>query len=179
MSASTLLALAALLASCAAAPPATTPANSTAEHTRPTKTVTVTVAPFGEIAIDDGALVLADRGNGDERVHYMTVSRDFHGTKRSRADKPGAPSGVQTGTFPIDASERDWVRSWIEAMWPIAPSGRRTFKKPPPDGPTVYEWAIVMRRGDQVRIVEGGPQSDADPAPDVTESIVDFLDMHF
>jgi hypothetical protein len=49
---------------------------------------------------------------------------------------------------------------------------------PPPDGKIAYGWAIVVRRGDEVRVIEGGADG-AEPQPDIIEGIVDFLDMEF
>jgi hypothetical protein len=132
------------------------------------------VPPFGDVSVEDGELKLMDHNNGDGRVHVMTVSRDYRGAKLSWADRPGPRTDVNTGTFPIDADERAQIQAWSQQIWQLAPSGRRSFPKLPDAKP--YEWAIVMRRGDEVRVVEGGA---SDTQPDRIEEAVDFLDMHF
>lgn len=137
----------------------------------------VTVAPYGEITIDDGAIVLMDHGNGDQRVHVMTISRDYHGAKLSWDDLAGPRSDVRRGTFPIDSDERAYIQSWAQRLWQLAPEGRRSFPRPPGSGTPPFEWAIVMRRGDEVRIVDGGAEPEEDSEP--VEEMTDFLDMHF
>jgi hypothetical protein len=125
----------------------------------------VTIAPYGDVAVDDGALELMDHNNGDGRVHVMTVSRDARGSKLSWADRPGP---------------RTELRSWSQQLWALAPSGRRSFPHPASvDGKPAYEWAFVLRRGEEVRVVDGGVSTGPDPATDFIEGAVDFLDMHF
>ncbi len=170
--------LAITTAACASAAAPTAPANH-ADRTTIAAIKTVNVPPFGDIAVEDGALELMDHNSGDERVHVLTVSRDSHGSKMSWADRPGARSDVKTGAVPISAEERDQIRSWSEQLWQLAPGGRRAFPKAPPDGKPAYEWAIMVRRGDEVRVIEGGASTGPDTQPDIIEGVVDFLDMHF
>lgn len=169
------------IAACSAPAPVPVPANRVADRTPPATKKTVTFAVFGEIAIEDGGLVLMDRGNGDKRVHVMTISHDFHGTKKSWDDHPGPQTELRADAFPIDAEERDMIHSWLDPLWLLAPSGRRSFTRAVPNGTDVYEWVIVLRRGAEVRIVDdlGGPPADRDDQPDMLEGVVDFLDMHF
>ncbi len=163
-----------LAAACAKPPP---PA-AIGHHSEPVPAAsvrTVSVSPYGEITIDDGALVLMDHNNGDQRVHVMTISRDYRGAKLSWDDRPGPRTGVERGTFPIDSEERAYIQSWSQRLWQLAPQGRRSF--PRAMGTPPFEWAIVMRRGDEVRVVEGGAEPDEDEEP--VEEMTDFLDMHF
>jgi hypothetical protein len=37
-------------------------------------------------------------------------------------------------------------------------------------------WAIVLRRGEEVRVIDGGASWRPDPQPDLLEGVVDFLD---
>jgi hypothetical protein len=160
-----------------AAPAFGGPSNKTA--TAPTPK-TVTVAPFGDVTIDDGAIMLMDRGNGDKRVHFMTVSRDYKGSTRSRDDVSGPPSGERHDAFPIDADERAQLEGWTTKLWKLAPHGRKSYKKVRPKSGDFFEWAIVVRRGDDVRVIEGGVNgSGAAHQADFLESPLDFLDMHF
>src|SRR5262245_10992818 len=104
------LAIATFAAVACGAPPPTAPPTNRATAAATTKTVKL--PPYGDLTVEDGALKLMDHNNGDGRVHVMTVSRDFHGSKLSWADRPGPRTDVNTGTFPISAEERDQLRSW-------------------------------------------------------------------
>jgi len=167
------LTIAPLCAACHS--PASLP--SPQEHRDDTLAQAVVVPPFGDLTIEDGALELLDHNSGDGRVHRLTVSRDFQGSTLSWADRPGPRSDVRVGTFPISPEERDQVRSWSEQLWRLAPGGRRSFPRAAGEGRPGYEWAIVVRRGAEVRVIDGG----AAPATDseLIEGVVDFLDMHF
>ncbi|HET9990666.1 MAG TPA: hypothetical protein VFQ65_19185 [Kofleriaceae bacterium] len=168
--------LAAICASCAA-PASAGPANHVAA-TPAAQAKAVTVPPFGDVTIEDGALVLMDRGNGDKRVHYMHISRDYHGTTLSHDDVAGAEP--RRDTFPIDGDERGWIKNWSDQLWRLAPHGRKSYAKVKPASGDFFEWAIVLRRGNEVRVIEGGANaSDKDPQPDLLEGPLDFLDMHF
>jgi len=154
------------------------PANRAAETAPVSKLKTVTVQEFGEVAIEDGVLQLMDRGSGDGRVHVITISR-AGATKSSWDDKPGAPVHVITGSIQISDEERTQLRSWADQLWQLAPGGHRSYVGPPPDGTPRYVWAIVVRRGDEVRVIDGGASGGPSPQPDILEGVVDFLDMHF
>ena len=141
-------------------------------------TKTVKVAPFGDVTIEDGAIVLMDRGNGDKRVHFMTISHDFKGSTVSRDDVAGAKP--KSDSFSIDADERAQIKGWSDELWKLAPHGRKSYKKVRPPTGDFFEWAIVVRRGDAVRVIEGGVNgSGAAKQADFLESPLDFLDMHF
>ncbi len=157
-------------------PAANTPTNRSGSPVA--KPFTISVSPFGEVAIDDGALELMDRGTGDMRVHVVTVSRDYRAAKASWSDRSGPRTDVKTETLALSNDQRDELRSWAEPLWQLAPGGRRSFARPPPDGKIAYGWAIVLRRGDEVRVIEGGAEG-SEPQPDIIEGIVDFLDMEF
>ncbi len=171
------LAIVTLGALAACAPTASTaPVNRSGAPT--SKPITLHVLPFGDVTIDDGAIQIMDRGTGDERVHVLTVSRDYRAAKASWPDRPGPRPEPKTDPLVLSNDQRGEVRSWLDPLWQLAPSGRRSFAKPPPDGKIAYGWAIVLRRGDEVRVIEGGA-SGAEPQPDIIEGIADFLDMEF
>jgi hypothetical protein len=172
------IAIVALGVACGAPAAAPIPANRSVATAPVLLSRTVSVPEFGEVAIEDGALQLMDRGSGDGRVHVITVSR-AGATKSSWDDKPGSPVHVDTGAIVISGEERTQLRSWAEQLWQLAPGGRRSFSTSPPDGKPPYLWAIVVRRGDEVRMVDGGALDGTSTQPDILEGVVDFLDMHF
>ena len=138
---------------------------------------TVTVSPYGELPIADGELVVMDHNSGDHRVHAVTLSPapDRPGSTLSWADRPGPRTEIRTDTVPLVAEQRDQIRYWSRQLWELAPAGRRSLEKPaPPAGAAGYEWAAAVRRGDEVRVIDGGRSG-----PDWIESLIDFLDMQF
>jgi hypothetical protein len=159
------IALSIILAACAA--PAATGPSSRIERP-PAAAQNVSVPPFGDVAIDDGAIVLMDHNTGDGHVHSITIARDLHASKTSWDDKPGSRAGVHTEDVTIDADERAKIQSWSTQLWQKAPAGKRTAPASPSSD---YEWAIVMRRGDDVRVLQ--------PPDEILEGITDWLDMHF
>ena len=58
------------------------------------------VPSFGELTIEDGALMIMDRSSGSERVHLVTVLRD-RAVKSSWADRRWCDSSIAT-------SDRAW-----------------------------------------------------------------------
>ena len=162
-----------VLCGCGTAATTAAPAN----RAPPPTAQTLSIRPYGDITVEDGAIVLMDHNTGDDRVHLMTITRDFHGAKVSWTDKAGPRADVRSATFPISPEERDQIRSWSQPIWQLAPGGRRAFPKVASD--TAYEWAIAMRRGSEVRVIEGGPSSGSDPTTNAIDPAVDYLDMHF
>jgi len=164
-----------LLAACGAPAASTAIANSS-DRPAAHRPLAVTIPPYGDVALEDGSIQLMDHNNGDQRVHIMNITRDFHGTATSWDDRPGVPTEMRRGTFPIDDDERAYIRTFSERIWRLAPTGRRTLPRAP--GTNGYEWAVVMRRGDEVRAIDGGTISDEEDSNAIDEA-VDFLDMHF
>src|SRR4051812_19232233 len=112
---------------CATPAASTGPANVSMQRPPTSAPTEVTLRPFGVIKTEDGVIVLMDHNNGDKRVHVMTISRDFHGTKVSWNDVSGPPTEMRTDSFPISEDERGYIRSWSEQLWQLAPAGRRSF----------------------------------------------------
>lgn len=140
----------------------------------------VHIAPYGDFAVNDGDILLMDHNSGSLRVHVMTISRDFHGMKLSWADRPGPRAEVETADFPIGPDERQQILAWSSTLWGVAASGHVTLPHPPPDGTPPYEWAVVMRRGADLRVIEGAAgQTVGDDTESAIEGAVDYLDMHF
>ena len=97
---------------------------------------------------------------------------------RSWDDQTGPPTEVRSKAFRIDPHERAEIQTWSEQLWPLARVGAGATSRPAAGGTLEYEWAIVLRRGDEVRVLDGSVASGT-RQPDSLENIVDFLDMHF
>src|SRR5262245_20636825 len=108
------------VAACSAPAASTALANTSVDGAPVSKTRTVNVPQFGDVAIEDGALQLMDRGSGDERVHVVTVSRDYRAMKSSWADRPGPRTEVRSDSFELSGDERAQIRSWSEELWQLA-----------------------------------------------------------
>ena len=156
------------LASLAACSSSSPPIANTAPAPAPAETIAV--HGFGALAIARDDFAIIDRGSGDGRVHLIVVTGD-RATKTSWDDKPGQ-SGRRSEALTLSDDERGEIRSWRAELWPIGPKSY----VPSPESP--YRWAVIMRRDGETHVIDGGA-SGADSQPDIIESIVDFLDMHF
>jgi hypothetical protein len=170
----------ALIAGCGA--PATgtvTPPSNVSSKVEPVVTTKPAhVPPFGDFDLADGEVVIMDHNSGDGRVHVLAISRDYLAVKRSWTEQPR--SEVTSVPVQISVDERRTIAGWADQLWPMAPNGRLSLVKPPPDGTNPpYEWAVVLRRGGEVRVIEGGTGGSNDAIDTIIEGAVDFLDMHF
>ena len=131
---------------------------------------------FGEILLDDGDVALMD--GGTHGVSGPTVEARADGSARwaRRVDSMAPRGTVGGGPLTIAPSDRGRLIAWVDAAWqragqPVGPT------QGPPSGPPRWVWAIAMRRGDEVRVLEGGatgrPDAEIAPALDWLSSVVD------
>jgi hypothetical protein len=159
-----------------APPPATT--TTTAKEPvmpRSTKPMTVKPAMFGDVTIEDGAIHLMDGGIHGVQGHTIVVPPDGTRVTWERRVDGMQPSGkAGNGTIDLMRDELGRVRAWADAAWKLAPMGRKSFADPA-DGVPRWVWAIVVRRGDEIRVLDGGGMSPPDDAPAETKSALAWL----
>ena len=160
------------------AQPATVP-DATPPPVAPAKTVTV--PDFGDVEIADGALLLIDHGTIQptaHRVQAIVISSDFQGTKLSWTDQPGPHADVKTEPFDTSFEEHASITTWSNQLWKLAPKGQRVFGK----AKSRYgwaQWAAVLRHGDEVRVVVDGSRHEHGDREELSESLLDYISMHY
>ena len=116
---------------------------------------------FGVIALEDGELVALDGGIHRAAGHTARVLPDGSGRWERRVDTMGSDRRSGSGTLTLDAGERKRLNLWADAAWklgdpanpwpPLDSGANPTVVRSPP--PSV--WAVLIRRGDVIRIVQG------------------------
>lgn len=141
----------------------------------PAKGKTVKTAMFGEVAIDDGAIQLADGGIHGVQGHTLIVPArgDAKWERRTDSMQPRGKAG--SGTLKLTADESKQLHAWADKMWDLAPKGKASYDMDIKDGLPRWVWVIVLRRGDEVRVLEGGATSSPEGAPDPAKAALAWL----
>jgi hypothetical protein len=127
---------------------------------------------FGDVEVADGELVVMDGGIHGVQGHTLRVAPDGSARWERRVEslqpsgKPGA------GSARLSADEAGRVKAWGDAVWPL---GGKSWYPPPDRGPPRWVWAIVLRRGDEIRALEGGATAPPDGAPDAARPLLKWL----
>lgn len=151
----------------------TTPATPT---TPSTTTKTVKVPMFSDVAIEDGAIHLMDGGIHGIQGHTLVIpaSGDVKWERRLDGMQPNGKAGA--GTITLTADEAKRLRGWADGLWKLAPKGSARFDGKDRSDIPRWVWGIVLRRGDEVRVLSGGGMSPPDNAVDPAKSALEWLD---
>jgi hypothetical protein len=116
---------------------------------------------FGVIALEDGELAAMDGGTHGVSGHTARVLPDGSVRWERRVDSMGHDSNEGKGQVTLDAEERARLAGWADAAfelggpakpWPLPPpAGSPPAVNPPPP----WCWAVLVRRGDEIRVVQG------------------------
>lgn len=120
---------------------------------------------FGEIQVADGALALMDGGMHGVQGHRLIIEPDGEARWERRTDSFQPVGEPGAGHVRLAEGELAALAHWRRALWELAEELRAYFP-PIEQGPPRWVWAVLLRRGDEVRILEGGGMSpDAAPEP--------------
>jgi hypothetical protein len=159
-------------------PPPAAPVN--AGNPPSTKPASAHTAMFGDVAIADGAIAIMDGGIHGVQGHRIVIDPAGAATWERRLDGMQPSGKAGKGAFAPAADELARARDAAAKLWELAPQGRRSFSAPIEDGPPRWVWAVVLRRGDEVRVVDGGsidsPQGAPGPARPLLEWLVKRVD---
>ena len=141
----------------------------------PSKSQTVKTAMFGNVTLDTGTIYLADGGIHGVQGHTLVVaaSGDARWERRLDGLQPSGKAGV--GTLKLAADEAKQLVAWADRLWDLAPKGKASFDPDPKNGPPRWVWVIVIRRGDEVRILQGGDMASPNGAPDPAKAALTWL----
>jgi len=132
---------------------------------------------FGEVETDGVALAVMDGGIHGVQGHTIVVGLDGTATWERRLDglKPSGRAGH--GGLELTGDERRQIEAWSSATWDTAgPSGRASFFVDPWEGPPRWVWAVVVRRGDEARLVEGSALGRlGGPVPPPLRALLEWL----
>jgi hypothetical protein len=137
--------------------------------------MTVKVSMFGDVAIADGAIHVMDGGIHGVQGHTLVIAATGAASWERRLDgmRPSGKAGA--GQVQLTADEAARVRGWADELWELAPAGKASFDQPIERGPPRWVWAIVLRRGDQVRVLSGGGIASPTGAPGPAKSVLEWL----
>lgn len=123
------------------------------------------VAMFNEVSIENGSIMMMDGGTHGVQGHTLTIPAKGEATWQRRLDSL-RPHGTEgSGQLALTAEEEAQVQTWAGDLWKLAPEGEARFDPPVADGPPRWVWGIVLRRGDEVRVLSGGGLSSTATAP--------------
>jgi hypothetical protein len=136
---------------------------------------TVKVPMFNDVAIEAGAIHLMDGGIHGVQGHTLVIpaSGDAQWERRLEGMQPSGKAG--SGKLALTAAETSKLHGWSDGLWDLAPKGTARFDMPIDTGVPRWVWAIVMRRGDEVRVLSGGDMSSPDGAPEPAKSALAWL----
>lgn len=133
---------------------------------------------FGEVSIPDGALAVMDGGIHGVSGHTVVVGADGVATWERRLDSLQPIGRVGSGRFQLTAEELSRVARWRDRAWETAAGERLFFSGARADQPPPvprWVWAVVVRRGDEVRTLEGGSIRPTEGAPDGVRDLLEWL----
>ena len=130
---------------------------------------------FDDVAIEAGAIHMMDGGIEGVQGHTLVIpaSGDATWARRLEGMQPSGKAG--SGKLALTADDTAKLRGWSDGLWQLAPKGKASFDMPIGDGVPRWVWAIVMRRGDEVRVLSGGNMSPPDGAPEPAKSALQWL----
>lgn len=137
--------------------------------------MTVKVAMFDEVSIADGEIQVMDGGIHGVQGHTLVIPPSGPTTWGRRLDgmQPNGKAG--TGKLELTADEATQLRGWADGLWQLAPSGQASFDAPINNGPPRWVWAIVLRRGEEVRVLSGGAIVSPTGAPPPAKAVLEWL----
>lgn len=130
---------------------------------------------FNDVAIEAGEIHMMDGGIHGVQGHTLVISQGGNATWERRLEglqpygKPGS------GKLALTADEAAKLRGWADGLWDLAPKGSARFDMPIENGVPRWVWGIVMRRGDEVRVLSGGNMSSPTGAPEPAKSALEWL----
>ena len=130
---------------------------------------------FGDVSIADGAIVLMDGGIHGVQGHTLVIPGTGDATWERRLDGMQPIGKAGSGTLALAADEATRLRTWADQMWALAPAGKKSYDAPIEHGPPRWVWAIVVRRGDEIRFLDGGGISSPAGAPEPAAHALEWL----
>jgi hypothetical protein len=163
-------------------PPATATATTPATPPVPPTTATpsgsmktVKVSMFGGVSIADGAIAVMDGGIHGVQGHTLVIPASGNATWERRLDGMQPIGKAGSGQLALTADEATRWHAWADELWKLAPTGKAAFDAPISNGPPRWVWAIVLRRGDEVRVLSGGAIASPTGAPEPAKSVLEWL----
>ena len=135
----------------------------------------VKLSHFGEVTIADGACALMDGGIHGVQGHTLVVEASGDATWERRLDGMQPSGKAGSGRFRASAAEKARLHNWSDQLWQLASGGKKSFDPPIEQGPPRWVWAIVLRRGDEVRVLDGGGISSPTGAPEPAQGALHWL----
>lgn len=133
---------------------------------------------FDVVSLEDGELVAMDGGTHGVPGHTVWVLPDGTARWERRVDSMGDDDREGEGIITPDAGEKSLLTAWANAAWNIG-NPERPWPPPAPDGNPAWlnpvppwVWAVLVRRGDEIRIVEGDTWTGAPPE---LEPLLDWM----
>jgi len=113
----------------------------------------IRTAFFGDNDAHDGGISLMDGGVHGVQGHtiYLPVTGEARWERRIDSVGPSGKAGG--GMFLPTDEERARALAWGDELWELAAQKKsyQAINEPPR-----WVWAIVIRRGDELRLIEGG-----------------------
>jgi hypothetical protein len=135
----------------------------------------IAVPMFEKVVVPDGATMVMDGGIEGVQGHTVTVTADGRATWERRIETM-QPSGKEgSGAVPLTEADRSSWATWRDGLWQLGASEKTDFNPPPSEGPPRWVWAIVMRRGKEVRLLHGGDMDSPLGAPEPAKSVLVWL----
>lgn len=129
---------------------------------------------FGELDVlevgEPPAIGLHDGGIHGVQGHTIEPLPDGWWRWQRRLDGMRPAGRAGSGSIQLDDDERRRLAAWSEAAWSLAPRGRASFFGAPA-APPRWVWAIVLRRGEEVRVLEGGGVTFGDEPAEVADAL--------
>jgi len=132
---------------------------------------------FGEVETDGVALAVMDGGTHGVQGHTIVVGSGGAAAWDRRLDSLRPRGRAGHGGLELTDDERRQIEGWSSAAWDAAgPRGRTSFFLDPWDPPPRWVWAVVVRRGDEARLVEGSAIGRLHgPLPPPLRALLDWL----
>jgi len=135
----------------------------------------VKVAFFGEVSLDVGGTAFMDGGTHGVAGHSLVIDANGN-TSWERRTGSVEPTGKEgKGSITLGSAEQERLGVWTEKLWQLAGAGTREFYPPIEEGPPRWVWAIVIRRQDETRILEGGGLPGSADAPEPAREPLQWL----
>lgn len=130
---------------------------------------------FGDVTLADGAVVVMDGGTHGVQGHTLEIAPSGDGTWQRRLDgfRPSGKAGA--GRVELTPDEAERLRRWSDELWALASAGGPSLEPPSPSGPPRWVFAIVLRREDEVRVVQGGGVASPSGAPNAARPMLEWL----
>jgi hypothetical protein len=127
---------------------------------------TVKTSFFGEVDAPDGGIALMDGGIHGVQGHTIIAPPSGAAKWERRIDGVQPLGKPGSGELDPSSEERARLASWRDAVWDLAGAGKDRYWSDFSHGPPRWVWVIAVRRGDEIRAVQGGDMSWGDePEP--------------